>query len=375
MNQDTSEKKQMNDKKLIFLTCVGLIVICSVIFLLLLLSGGNNEQTPPISSPIETPDNIIDIEAEVKKDFMFAVITDEGTIETRNNLNDRVIISLDKKNWKNIKWSPDNKYISVLGETSPNVFDIYLYSLDSKEWKRYTTYTPLGTGVTSYEWVTSQYIYFIQGNKPDRWIHRLGIPSQEILKLNRVGGDLTKVSNNFNYLLEKVSNGFRILDLNGNTVYSLNTMEELLEDDAVRTFKVTDLFFTDNPDKLIIQSNNSYYKAEFGSLRAIKLDNIKFDVVCTEGEDEVLGFLQTKNELDAILADTKEDEISDLVGRTFDSEFEVLSDRAICHIGKNILLKVKADEANKWFTVEQDELIEASFLSGADVISVKNLNL
>jgi len=198
----------MKPKNLIFLTLVfGIVLLGVIATIFLLASQPVTIITNPISKPVSVPgETIISIDQGDVNNFDIAVINADDTIDLKNTKGERIPIQLDKNSWKDLKWSPDGKLLSVLGKTGDNIFDLFVFNLSTKAWKRATQFSQSTIGLSSYLWRDSNVILFTQGIPGEHWIHQYVYNSGEITKLNRTEGELFTIALDAKSMVVKLNN-------------------------------------------------------------------------------------------------------------------------------------------------------------------------
>ena len=71
--------------------------------------------------------NTIDLGGEDDKEYKYAAITFEDVITLFTETGEELEINLNRQEWKNLKWSPENKFLSALGK------DCLLYTSDAAD--------------------------------------------------------------------------------------------------------------------------------------------------------------------------------------------------------------------------------------------------
>lgn len=338
------------------------LIIAAIIFLLGSKPIAQVPVPPPVSTAVSSPvpNPVIDIETQRLKAYQYAVITASDTIELRNSQGQKLVINLDKKKWKDIKWSSDKSFVSVLGESSAGIYDLYIYSLASKNWRQSTSYTSSGVGIDSYIWRGDDSVFFTQGKKPDYWFHRYNFSSNEIQKLERVDGAIYAISPDETVIAIKIQDPgldpeFAFIALDGSLLYKLNA-----SDSNNSLIQVERLVFTTNSDKLVLQSKQKqFYGHDFGTSRGTLVTNGQnLTLLCGVNEVVVLGVEQREvNKTLTYSTLNIQTDLPKLVAtETFDEGKEFDFDKSVCFDTNNVILKQK--EGNIWYTQENSEIIE-----------------
>lgn len=363
----------MKDRKLIFVSCLGLFLIVALCFILFFLFGSfNRSNNIPVSYPTG-PDNIVELNPEDEADFDFAVITDEGTIELRNQLNETSIINLEKKSWHNISWSPDNKHIAVLGETEEDVFNIFVYTVEGKKWSQLSFYTESSGGVGSFGWVTPSNIYFIQGLENDTWLHTLNIDAQanSIVKINKQSGSIVRVSDDGNNLVIKDGASFKIVSVIGATVNVLSSITFENSSNQSVSEPITDVYFPDNSAQVIYwTSNSNNIIADIDASSGTLLSNLSNATICTR-KDSLTGYKVNGNSLEV-----SEGNINNELTATYKLElskaFEVNRVKSICYNSDNFLINLSISGNQRWYFQDGGKMEVTTVGTKAIEITAKN---
>lgn len=356
-------ENKLNDKKLVFLSCIGLVFLFGLCLILLAFANAFDQSQirPPVSSPTG-PDNIVDIGPEDEKEFTFAVITNEDIIELRNLLGEKQIINLEKRNWKDIRWSPNNDTIAVRGlsDRENGVYDIYLFDIQLRNWSKLSNYDLVGEGISSFEWVDDEIIYFKQGSEGDSWIHSLDVRAQSnsIIKLYRVDGEI--------YSFYK-KNGEIILRNNGGLfVYSIdNTLRALdrifyREGETDLSIDIIDVKFG-RDDEVIFQSSDNKIVISDGLDESFgEIINSTGDILCIR--DTALSVLEQSG---VRIIDINNVSIFSF----FESELPINARGAVCYNNSGVLIQLGELE---WIFVEDGDFEVAQFALNSDEIDPKN---
>lgn len=364
----------MKDKKLIIISLVGLILLVALCMLLFVLAGAFNRSiNKPVSYP-DNPGNIIDIGSETKEMFSFAVITNTDTIELRNRVNERTIINLENRKWKDLKWSPNNKNISVLGESKAGIYDLYLYSLENKTWQRITNYLNLENGITSYGWVDGTNIYLKQGPEQDSWVHRLNIESlaNGVIKVFKRDGEIYKIGQGRSTIVLKNTSGFAFFNLVGDEINSMNQIAIISGKSASGTETILDLFFTKNSEQVIYVTPSGNILADVTSKEGLRLETSAFNIICTKDTSEIYGYSQEGSILSYIESNSEDDSIVNKITLDLNRTYTVNPSASICYNSKNLLIAINLTDISRWYTVDGDQLVQAIFTTDLKEISALN---
>lgn len=363
----------MKDKKLIFVSCLGLVLIASLCLLLFLLTGAFNRTVDtPVSYP-QGPDNVVELNPEDESDFDFAVITTGETIELRNQLNEVTIINLEKKTWKDIQWSPNNENIAVLGETAEGIFDIFVYNLESKQWTMLTNYAEAESGVTSFGWVTPNNIYFKQVVEGSSWLHKLNIEAQSnsIVKIVQIEGEIIRVSDDGNVIALQNVNSFSLLNILGEEINTLSEINFINIAEVSTSETITTVHFPDSSNQIIyFTSNFNSVVANVEEASGVLLSEFEANPICVRG-NTLTGYDIDGTNLVALQGDitnkiTGEYELN--LGRTFD----VNADRSICYNSDNFLINVLIAGNQRWYMLDDGDLSQSQMVSAIVEITAKH---
>ncbi len=307
----------MKAKNLIFLTLVFGIVVIGVLATIFLLASQPVilKDKTPVSSPVSTPgETIIPIDQGNVNNFDIAVINPDDTIDLKNTQGERIPIQLDKNSWKDLKWSPDGKLLSVLGKTGENIFDLFIFNLSSKSWKHATKFDQTIVGVGSYLWRDSNVILFTQGTPGEHWVHQYVYASGEITKLNRTEGELFTISSDAKSMVVKLNENedttsFAFFKTDGTLIYNLSKVTDANNQPII----IKNITYTTSSDNIVLTSkDNKIYRHTFGNSTAIEIPKAAgFNPLCGVTDTVVLAL--QKNEEGKIFLDTISIEKTDLV--------------------------------------------------------------
>jgi hypothetical protein len=203
---------KLKSPKLWMYVGIGFLFLCG--FTLLLVAklptsknnGNGNSSTSTTSSAQSSTTSSAALQdpAIAQKYDLVGVKGDDTVAVISSSDNTEIVINLEHKQWKDPKWSPDGKYISVLAKStldssssatssgqSADVYDLFIYSLVDNKWMQTTAYTQLEHGITGYSWQDGSIIAFTQGVTPDNWMHNYNVTSNEISKLFKVEGSFS----------------------------------------------------------------------------------------------------------------------------------------------------------------------------------------
>lgn len=183
-----SDKGMLGKPLVIFIV---VIVICIVLFAAL-FAGIPSTPTPPVSFPSqpqgEDNGNVIK-PGVIQKEFIeYAAISDQDTVHLYDKDMNELVIDLDDKNWSDIQFSPDGRFVSVLSASDEDQQDnnLVIYSIDEETWTDITVYSKETGGITQYVWISNEEIIFFQ----DGWMHKYSLQSSEIVKVADLNSEL-----------------------------------------------------------------------------------------------------------------------------------------------------------------------------------------
>jgi len=371
----------MSHKKLIIIAFIIFIITTTLCILISLAQTGtsDNISNNPSSYPLSytKPDNIIKISSNNYTGSKYAVITRDDTIELKNEVGDKFIIGLDHRQWKNIKWSPDNNLIGILGKDDFNKYDLYIYNIANQIWFKATNFEKFDTGIESFEWNNNQTVLFIQGVNPDRWLNRFNYASQsEILKLSRIfQGNIISISKDRKYLLVQNNLQFTLIDNSGGIITSFDN----IIDDKGDKLNISNVILSQDNDKLLLQTlSGEIYKLELGSNRAINITlKDKFNSICDINEDVFLGYNYNKEQknLSILNLNIKEQQLTnsaEILLKNFDN---INLDKTQCYDNNNLLLYIKLTNSKipSWYRIKDKSLEEVFIFKDINEISVRNI--
>ncbi len=155
-------------------------------------NGGNNSSSSITTSTANT-------QILIDRNFQYAGITDkrmldllgterEGSVE----LELESTIDLDNQDWREIKWSPGQDYVSVIGKVREGAKDdLLLYTPSRANWQTLTSFAESEAGIDNYFWETNSTIVFTQGSGANKWMHRYDLKNSELRKIFQVQGELS----------------------------------------------------------------------------------------------------------------------------------------------------------------------------------------
>lgn len=192
------------------------------------------------SSSSESSSGTANTDIPINRDFRYAGISDKaalvliGTDETVEST-----IDLDDQSWREIRWSPEGDYVSVIGKTDEEANDdLLLYNPTSASWQVLTSFANAEAGIDNYFWETDSTIIFTQGAN-NKWMHRFDNANKELRKIFPVEGELYDYHNE-RFITKQDSGGelvFRVYGLEGS--YQTEVKASLFaEFEAITSVKV-----------------------------------------------------------------------------------------------------------------------------------------
>lgn len=376
----------MKDKKIILLTLIFGILICLLVTALFIIFYLPSQIIVDPANPVSSPTgnngntNIIKINPNSNIDFKYAMVTNEDTVELRNNIGEKQIIGLTHQNWKDPKWSPDNQLVSVLARTNGGNYDIYVYILSSKSWVQATNFSDQPSGVDSYVWTNNNILLFTQGTTPNRWLHRFNfVTRNEIVKLKRIEGNITSISPDRNNLVVLDNNIYSIYSTDG---IKLSTLENL-KDQTNKLISVNEVSINkDSTKMLLVDSNNKLHKSDLLGKTVVSVDpKSDFTNVCNFNTNLYLGYTfnaQTQT-IKSLTVNVLENSASVLAQTTLKNVLSIYQEQSSCFETNSVLLKVQKSDpenaaiiSNVWLRSKDSGFEEMTIFATAEEIGVVN---
>lgn len=365
----------MKPKNLIFLTLVfGIVILGVIATIFLLASQPVNIITNPISKPVSIPgETIISIDQGNVNNFDIAAVNKDDTIDLKNTKGERIPIQLDKRSWKDLRWSPDGKLLSVLGKTGENVFDLFIFNLSSKSWRQATKFNQTIIGVSSYLWRDSNVILFTQGNPGEHWIHQYVYNSGEITKLNRTEGELFTIALDAKSMVVKLNTNkdatsFAFFKTDGTLIYNLSKVSDTTTNLPIVISNIT---YTTSSDNIVLTSvGGKLYKHIFGNSNAIEITKGEgFTPICGVTDKTILG-LQKSTE-GKIFLDTINTENTSLINiASMDSKGKDIDfSKTKCYKVNNTALNVDG----VWYMAVNNEFKEFTVIETTKEVAFRTL--
>ncbi|MCA9381178.1 hypothetical protein KC678_02845 [Candidatus Dojkabacteria bacterium] len=286
----------MSNRKSLIIIISAIATLCAataLIFFLYYFLNSLATVDPTTNTPDDPNQNIVEIPDEAKFDSIYATIQEDDSVVLFSSSGVQLPISIEKNEWNNINWSPDNKYVSFLG-TNNQVSNLYLYNVETRQGNWVTNFNIEDlTGVTSYQWINNDTIYYTQGIGNQKWLHQYKTSSkQERLKIVRVNGDILSFENN-------TSDNFVILkNLNSVEIYAIDSGElKVLNNLVLINGNIETVINIDNSKAIIIAFNETsryYYILDLENMTASLVGDISsFEPVCIINSN-VIGITSTE---------------------------------------------------------------------------------
>lgn len=367
----------MKNKKILIITLIFVCIISILVLILYILLQTRPSETVIINPPASYPDdnNVVSLNPKDIQQYEYTNITTSDTIELRALNNDRFVIHLDQRGWRNLTWSPDNKLIAVLGQSTIDIFDLYIYNTDSQSWIKATNYTSAGAGIDDYVWVNNDVIMYTQGVSPNKWLHSYTYSAQsEIVKIKKVEGTIINFSETGEKLVLKEADSLNLYNLNGELQKTFTTLALAGEIET----KIDNIFFLSDPTTLILVSEEpKIYLHNITAntttyLEALDHELTNFSPVCVDNKDNLIGFHieNTRAQMYSINTDTGV--VTLKATRDFEGLIEVNAKRAKCYDDSTLLVNISANDGEGWYTNKGAELVRVSQLDAAIESAPKN---
>lgn len=371
------------NRKTLFLIFLSLILVCAFVLtamlLIYILQNSENILNPKptetevpdnTETPDENEDDPIVIDTNKDIDPYFVTINEDKTISIFDSEGIDLVIEIEDKDWTDIRFSPDNSYISVLG-INEGVENIYLYEIDEREGSWVTNFSENndGFGIGSYTWVNSKDIFYIAGENNNSWLHKYNVDTkQERLKVAVVDGEIVNYFNSPTQdILVQFNDGLKVVDLEG---------FEKPESD----FDFESAFIDSVNINYLIQEQNEFGDKSFSIYdgnELIESSLTDFNFACSVGEADYIGYrfhglladlryLEYNfydNEIGLIYSEDKET-IQDI---NFDS---ILCTESEIFVSENDL--VGNNEVEKWYRISDEVKTELEFLQDKLEVNVIN---
>ena len=77
---------------------------------------------PNNNNPISSPGGIVNPDENMLDRYTYALINNNDNIKLKTELGEELLINIDEKDWKDIKWSTEGDNVAVLGQTKPDIY-------------------------------------------------------------------------------------------------------------------------------------------------------------------------------------------------------------------------------------------------------------
>lgn len=361
-------------RKLIFWAGIVLICVFSILIFFVLVQflavPARDNIVPIPSSPVSYTEDQ-DNNANVFELCQYALITSDDTIAVIDNNSDLVFINLERKNWKNIKMSPDGKLISALSDSGNGVFDLNIFNTATKKWENVTSYSSLKNGVLSYVWLNNSVILFTQGLEPDLWLHSLNYSAgSQILKINRINGAEIKINKDRTVLsvekkIENAGSIFSLYDTKGNLLYALTN----ITDENNTALRINRVYFATSRNETILETEfvgvYNLFSHTIGNKTAKPVEANQVVPVCSFEDN---SFLFISEQGDGSLRFTsyslENKSFTDLSTVLLEPELIINLDTSFCYNSESALLNFTSQNANYWYNFETDSAVKNDQLDG-----------
>lgn len=335
----------MKDRGLVMFVSVISIVLIAIIALIVIISNITGDNRVVLSYPVSSPNTIRIVPKDLEK-YNYVGIDKDYVVSLMDLTGKTKIITLENKEWRDIKWSPDNTLVSILGKVN-DVYNLFIFDLSQERLEQITFYNELG--VDNYEWINDDELIYIQGEGSDRWLHSYKYSTKsQLLKINRVDGDLIKTDNSNSIYTFKTSSSFDLRDKTGKLIIKLSN--SFINDDLEINLK--DLIVLDTLDDLILLDTdyNVYlYNIISNDLKKLEINFFSdLTLACSLSDTTFNLYTKNINSLEILSYDLTTDLM--LQGDIVVRDFETIENDSIkhCRDGK-YLLSAKIDETTKWY--------------------------
>lgn len=284
-----------NSKKYIVLSLISIAVCFPLLVLIFIIYSQTNKNTPientlvPQSFPTSyTSTSEIDVNTSSNVIFYnYSIITDDDFILLKNDSKE-LYVNLEKKNWKNIKFSKEGNLVAVLGESRKDLYDIHIYNIENKSWIQATDYKNINTGVEDFVWTDNSTIYFIQGEDSDKWIHSYNYVSGEIIKEKKVFDSFSSTNQNPENIVIDNIDKFTIYDKNLEFITDISKSQKNGELE-----KLFEVLYADFGNKFYLANSNEYYEYQLNTQdNKFSIREYNFQPLCQSNNTFIIGITQ-----------------------------------------------------------------------------------
>lgn len=360
---------------------VAVIIIGALCLLILIISSmqpRKNNNISPVSNPVSnsqidtTIDPNINLNPLDTVEYNIAIVSADDTVELRNNLNDIIVIGLQRKSWLDIKWAPDKKKVAVLSNENAGFADLYIFNTDLKKWTQATDFSTASNGIDSYFWIDSDTILFTQGEQPDHWIHRYKNSSGEVLKLQKVDGKIVHAeANRDNIILQSSDDTFTLYNTNGELMTEFINLSDSANSGI--SLKIEEIIQSDDLNKFgILDQSGKFYKYAIDTAKAIEVKNASgVTPVCSLNEDVFIGYEynQSNNFLAVVTVNTKQNLKKAISEQTF-ADLNIEKAEVKCVSEDRIIIKSNSESGERWFINLDNDIIELVQGKGAGDVDI-----
>jgi hypothetical protein len=315
------------------------------------------------------PDTVIEIPGTQRDNLTYAVIRSDDTLSLYTENGTVYPIQLEKRNWIEIIWSPENEYILARGSNN-GAENLYLYDIGANSGKWITQYSESQTGVSSVVWSSDTTLYFIQGQGNNSWLHEFNVNTgQQILKIKQIEGQVVGASN-----------GVALL-IHGEDYLIYQSEEEVasLADLVKLGLEINEASLVDSEQvliKIVNASNANFYyiyNIEQDEISIVE-DNSSFVTVCIQ-EDVLFGYeipvFEQTISLSSVDILEKEKLIEEDSYQVSPSLINKGSERCA---DSGIVLKTQESQSTEinWYYLSEGDIKELEFLDTATYVDVSN---
>ncbi len=335
----------MKDRGLVIFVTIVSIVIFSIVGLLLVISNLNQNTNVIVSYPVSYTNSIRIVPKELEK-YNYVGIDKDNVLTFVDLSGETKIITLENKEWKNIKWSPDNTLVSVLGKVN-NIYNLFIYDLSQEKLEQITFYND--SDISNFSWINDDELIYIQGEGSSRWLHSYKYSTKaQLLKINRVDGELVRIDNSNSIYIYETTTSFDLRDKMGKLISKLS--KEFTKD--IYSFNISEVLSLNSLDDLILKdSDNNVYLYNLISDEIKQLEINFFDdlhLLCSLDSNQFNLYTKNINSLEVLKYDLTYDLLE--MGDIITSNYEALEGDTLksCRDNK-YLINANVDGELKWF--------------------------
>jgi len=366
----------MKHKRYLLVVLVAFFTLISICFIMIIIQsessrlGGDNIILSSYPQSFPVSHHVVTIGDNPTVGFKYANITSDDNLELLNETGTKFIISLDKREWKDITWSTDGTLVSMLGRDDANNYDIYIYDVSKQALIKETSFDSFPVGVDTYKWVDHGNILFTQGNYPDRWLTKFNLQSMSVLKIAKITWSIVGVSSDMKYLIVKDNSNFSLIDQSGNQVLDFNTF---IDSDFKKIVPLA-VSISEKSDKFLITTSNGIYKVGFTDNSAVKLNfYLNYQLICDVSEDIFSGLNYTSGTSTLVFDSLNErsQTSSNISLQAFGNISSFDFSKSDCINKSSILFKaINTDNTVSWYTSSSNSFKELVILKGMKEVSL-----